>query len=86
MQLPSFSSQAATTNRTALASCHLADSMDRAAMHWSLERMREELHGERLGGSLILQQLAHMVLIQALRLHLSAERLVHALCLLYLRH
>jgi AraC-like DNA-binding protein len=40
-------------------------------MRWSLERMREELRDPQPGGSLIAQQLAYMMLIQALRLHLA---------------
>ena len=40
-------------------------------MRWSLERMREELRNPQPGGSLIAQQLAYAMLIQALRLHLS---------------
>jgi AraC-like DNA-binding protein len=42
-------------------------------MRWSLERMNEELRDPQPGGSLIAQQLAYMMLVQALRLHL-AER------------
>ena len=44
---------------------------DKAAMRWSLERMREELRAPQPGGSLITQQLAYMMLVQALRLHLT---------------
>jgi transcriptional regulator GlxA family with amidase domain len=40
-------------------------------MRWSLERLREELRDPQPGGSLIAQQLAYMMLIQALRLHLA---------------
>jgi AraC-like DNA-binding protein len=40
-------------------------------MRWSLERMREELRDPQPGGSLIAQQLAYTMLIQALRLHLA---------------
>ena len=40
-------------------------------MRSSLERMREELRGPQPGGSLIAQELAYMMLIQALRLHLA---------------
>ena len=54
---------------------HIRRESDRAAMRWSLERMREELRDPQPGGSLIVQQLAYMMLVQALRLHLSqAER------------
>jgi AraC-like DNA-binding protein len=50
---------------------HIRRESDRAAMRWSLERMREELSNPQPGGSLIAQQLAYMMLIQALRLHLA---------------
>jgi AraC-like DNA-binding protein len=50
---------------------HIRRESDRAAMRWSLERMREELGDPKPGGSLIAQQLAYMMLIQALRLHLA---------------
>jgi AraC-like DNA-binding protein len=50
---------------------HLRRESDRAAMRWSLERLREELREPQPGGSLIAQQLAYMMLIQALRLHLA---------------
>jgi AraC-like DNA-binding protein len=50
---------------------HIRKESDKAAMRWSLERMREELRDPQPGGSLITQQLAYMMLIQALRLHLA---------------
>ncbi|HEX4168548.1 MAG TPA: AraC family transcriptional regulator [Bryobacteraceae bacterium] len=50
---------------------HIRRESDKAAMRWSLERMREELRDPQPGGSLIVQQLAYMMLIQALRLHLA---------------
>jgi AraC-like DNA-binding protein len=50
---------------------HIRRESDKAAMRWSLERLREELRDPQLGGSLIAQQLAYMMLIQALRLHLA---------------
>jgi len=50
---------------------HLRKESDKAAMRWSLERMKEELHDPQPGGSLIAQQLAYTMLIQALRLHLN---------------
>ena len=40
-------------------------------MRWSLERMREEVRDPQPGGSLIAQQLAYVMLVQALRLHLA---------------
>jgi AraC-like DNA-binding protein len=50
---------------------HIRSESDRAAMRWSLERMREELRNPQPGSSLIAQQLAYTMLIQALRLHLT---------------
>jgi AraC-like DNA-binding protein len=50
---------------------HIRRESDKAAMRWSLERMREELSDPQPGSSLIAQQLAYMMLIQALRLHLT---------------
>lgn len=50
---------------------HIRSESDKAAMRWSLERMREELRDPQPGGSLLAQQLAYMMLVQALRLHLS---------------
>jgi AraC-like DNA-binding protein len=50
---------------------HIRKESDKAAMRWSLERMREELRDPQPGGSLIAQQLAYMMIVQALRLHLA---------------
>ena len=50
---------------------HIRSESGKAAMRWSLERMREELRDPQPGGSLIAQQLAYTMLIQALRLHLA---------------
>jgi AraC-like DNA-binding protein len=51
---------------------HLQTESDKAALRWSLERMRQELREQRPGGVLVTQQLAYMMLVQALRLHLEA--------------
>jgi AraC-like DNA-binding protein len=50
---------------------HIRAEADRAQMRWAIERMQEELSAPRPGGALIAQQLAYMMLVQALRLHLS---------------
>ncbi|SOE94767.1 AraC-type DNA-binding protein [Burkholderia sp. D7] len=50
---------------------HIRKESDKAAMRWSLERMTEEVRDRQPGGSLIAQQLAYMMLVQALRLHLA---------------
>ncbi len=52
---------------------HIRSESDKAELRWSLERMRQELREQKPGASLIAQQLATMMLVQALRLHL-AER------------
>jgi AraC-like DNA-binding protein len=50
---------------------HLTKESDKAAMRWALERMREELQEPRPGSVLVAEHLAHMMLVQALRLHLA---------------
>lgn len=49
----------------------LRDNDDKANMRWSLERMRQELTHPQPGGSLVVQHLAHLMLVQALRLYLN---------------
>jgi AraC-like DNA-binding protein len=50
---------------------HLSKKNDKAAMRWSVERMRQELREPQPGDFLVVQQLAYMMLVQALRLHLA---------------
>lgn len=50
---------------------HIQKESDKTAMRWSLERMREELRDPQLGGFLVIQQLAYIMLVQGLRLHLA---------------
>ncbi len=50
---------------------HLRKESDKAALRWSLERMTQELREPQPGGFLVAQDLAHMMLVQALRLHLA---------------
>jgi AraC-like DNA-binding protein len=50
---------------------HIRTEPDKAALRWSLERMWQELRERQLGGSLVAEHLAHMMLVQALRLHLA---------------
>ena len=50
---------------------HLRKESDKAALRWALERMRQELRDPQPGGSLVAQHLAQMMLVQALRLHLT---------------
>ena len=42
-----------------------------AALRWSIERMMQELREPQPGSFLVLQHLAHMMLVQALRAHLA---------------
>ena len=50
---------------------HIRKESDQAALRWSVERMMQELSEQQPGGFLIAQHLAHMMLVQALRLHLA---------------
>ncbi len=50
---------------------HIRKESDKAALRWSLERMMQELRERQPGGFLVAQHLAHMMLVQALRLHLA---------------
>lgn len=50
---------------------HIQTASEQSALIWSVERMRQELREQRPGNSLIAQHLAHMMLVQALRLHLE---------------
>ncbi|MGO6671607.1 AraC family transcriptional regulator [Rhizobium leguminosarum] len=44
---------------------------EQAALRWSMERMMAEMYEGQPGGLLIAQHLAHMMLVQALRVHLT---------------
>jgi AraC-like DNA-binding protein len=50
---------------------HIRKEADRAALRWSLDRMMQELRDPQPGGFLVVDHLAHMMLLQALRLHLA---------------
>jgi AraC-like DNA-binding protein len=50
---------------------HIRTESDKTALRWSVERMMQELRERRPGGFLVAQHLAHMMLVQALRLHLA---------------
>lgn len=50
---------------------HLHVESEQTALRWSIQRMQEELRDQRPGGSLMAQHLAHMMLVQALRLSLD---------------
>src|SRR5208337_2120418 len=49
---------------------HIRKESDKAALRWSLERMMQEMREPQPGGSLVAEHLAHLLLVQALRLHL----------------
>ena len=53
---------------------HLQSEVDRATMHWAFDRMRQELAFAQPGSVLIAQHLAHMIFVQALRLHLGDRK------------
>ncbi len=50
---------------------HIRKEPDKAALRWCLERMRQELREPQPGGFLVAQQLASMMLVQVLRLHMA---------------
>ena len=50
---------------------HLRSETDRETLRWAFDRMRQELVDPKPGGFLIVQQLAYMIFVQALRLHLD---------------
>jgi len=49
----------------------LREEDDKASLRWALERMRQELTQPQPGGYLVVQHLAHLMLVQALRLYLT---------------
>ncbi|WP_144150328.1 AraC family transcriptional regulator [Paraburkholderia sp. BCC1885] len=50
---------------------HVREEPNRATLRWCVERMRQELVDLQPGDFIVAQQLATMVLVEALRLHLS---------------
>ncbi len=52
---------------------HLDAAEEQAALRWSIERMMVEVREGRPGASLATHHLAHMMLLQALRLYLSRQ-------------
>jgi AraC-like DNA-binding protein len=50
---------------------HIRKELEKNIIRWSLERMREELRDPQPGSSRVLQQLACMMLVEVLRLHLA---------------
>ena len=52
----------------------LQSEADRATLRWAFDRMRQELTDPKPGNVLIAQQLAYVIFVQALRLHLDEGR------------
>lgn len=52
---------------------HLAKESDKVALRWSLKRLTDELRDPQPGGVLVAQYLANLILVQALRIHLSGS-------------
>ncbi len=50
---------------------HIKREADKSTLRWSMERMMEELREPQPGGFLVVQHLAAMMLVQALRAHLA---------------
>jgi len=50
---------------------HISKESEQAALRWSVERMMLELQQQQPGSFLIAEHLAHMMLVQALRLHMT---------------
>ena len=50
---------------------HIRDEQGKASLRWLVERMMQEMREPQPGGSLVIEHLAHMMLVQALRLHLA---------------
>ncbi|TCK28140.1 AraC-like DNA-binding protein [Ancylobacter aquaticus] len=51
---------------------HITGQAGQTALRWSVEEMMKELRERQAGNALVLQHLAHMMLVQALRVHLEA--------------
>jgi AraC-like DNA-binding protein len=52
---------------------HIRKKADQEALHWYLDRMRQELRERQPGALLVAEHFAHMMLIEALRVHLADE-------------
>jgi len=50
---------------------HITGQEARAELRWTLDRMMQELREPKPGGFLVMEHLAHLLLVQALRLHLA---------------
>lgn len=52
---------------------HLHEAQERAATRWCIRQMMTEMRAGRPGGTLAARHLAHLMLLQAFRLHLSRQ-------------
>jgi AraC-like DNA-binding protein len=52
---------------------HLHEAEDREALRWCIAQMMTEMRAGRPGGTLAAQHLAHLMLLQAFRLHLARQ-------------
>lgn len=50
---------------------HISSERDKAVLRWTLDLLAEELRESRPGGSLVVQQLSTLLVVQALRVHLA---------------
>ncbi|HBF32468.1 AraC family transcriptional regulator [Rhizobium sp.] len=50
---------------------HIPYAQDQTTLRWWVERMMQEMQDPQPGGFLVMQHLAHMMLVEALRLHLK---------------
>jgi AraC-like DNA-binding protein len=50
---------------------HISKEADKAVLRWCVNQMMQELREERPGNFLVIEHLVHMILVQALRLHIS---------------
>jgi AraC-like DNA-binding protein len=50
---------------------HIHDKLGQEALRWSVERMMRELREQQPGNFLVAEHLAHLMLLQALRLHMA---------------
>lgn len=53
---------------------YLQAAEDQATLRWSIERMMAEMHDSKPGASLAAHHLAHLMLLQVLRLYLSQQK------------
>jgi AraC-like DNA-binding protein len=50
---------------------HIRDEKNKAVLRWTLDRLADELNEPQPGGALVIQQLSTLLVVQALRVHLS---------------